>query len=139
VHSNLGTRFSNSVLGLVKSVLDLTMPLNNGAGPDKFRNLNWKLLNAHEQLSTGAGQPGQVRRGRGDAPTGIKDVPEGAGPGAPVDAEQHEQPSDSARHARQVHRGRRDVSTGAGAEGEGARPGAPVDTVQHEQPSRSAA
>jgi hypothetical protein len=49
----------------------------------------------YEQPSTGARQPGQVRQGRGDAPTDAGAEGEGARPGAPVDVEQHEQPSTS--------------------------------------------
>jgi hypothetical protein len=63
---------------------------------------------------------GQVHRGQGDAPTGIKDVREGARSGAPVDADQHEQPSSGATQPGQVRRGRGNAPTGAGAEGEGA-------------------
>ena len=54
----------------------------------------------HEQPSSSTPQPGQVREGRADAPTGVGAEGEGAGLGAPVDAEQHEQPSTRAPHAR---------------------------------------
>ena len=73
--------------------------------------MNWHIFSPeqHEQPSTGAGPPGQVRRGRGDAPTGAGAQAEGAGRRAPVDAEQHGQPSIGAAQPGQVRRGRGDA------------------------------